>query len=431
MNCRHGLFYHYDSDRTIGSHLRTYGEWAEEEIFLLSRLIRVGATVVDVGANIGTHAIPFARLVGRTGTVIAIDPQTAVIPLLTMNVIVNGLVERVRIVQCLADSSEEPSFSSIVGKLGTVGNFGSNTFVGVKAEANSNPDALIPTIRVPIDMLGLAACDLIKIDVQGFEPDVLKGALETIRRFKPVIYYEQMGSRNHNAISEMLGQLGYRLYMHTARPYNRSNFNNVLNLFGRNTEINVLALPAECEEQVTASLLASDIPIQPLTAPGLLEPDPNVDGIWTLPSDAYVGTLLYGGPEAQPDTWLSRPIPLPDTLSSRPAWSSLKWEIEDLEKFIAITAEAGTLGAHEADINLQVHVYANDEPTKRYWNSFLIGHQMVNREVPDFLPLRLTKSSLTQGQPGVLRGMGTIELRFKSARHYELALRNVAIASHA
>ena len=70
----------------------------------------------------------------------------------------------------------------------------------------------IPTIR--IDDLGLDACDLIQLDVEGFEAFALRGALKTIEKFKPVIVCEEKGlgekfGVGNEEISEMLVKFGY------------------------------------------------------------------------------------------------------------------------------------------------------------------------------------------------------------------------------
>jgi FkbM family methyltransferase len=57
-----------------------------------------------------------------------------------------------------------------------------------------------------IDDLNLEHCDLIHLDVEGYEPDVIKGAIETIKKFSPVVITE----RSHGA--EELKQLGYKKY---------------------------------------------------------------------------------------------------------------------------------------------------------------------------------------------------------------------------
>lgn len=60
------------------------------------------------------------------------------------------------------------------------------------------------TPQFTIDNLGLEACDLIQLDVEGYEPHVIKGAIDTITRFHPVISCENGGS-----VTVQLQELGY------------------------------------------------------------------------------------------------------------------------------------------------------------------------------------------------------------------------------
>src|ERR1039457_4555745 len=76
--CRHGVMAYHPKDSHVGRSLDLYGEWAESELELLGVLLQPGQVAVDVGANIGTHAVFFAERVGATGTVIAFEPQRLV-----------------------------------------------------------------------------------------------------------------------------------------------------------------------------------------------------------------------------------------------------------------------------------------------------------------------------------------------------------------
>ena len=88
---RRGRFYVNLFDEFIGKSLRRYGEWAESELELLERYIKPGDVIVDIGANIGTHTVAFAQLVGPRGLVIAFEPQARIFQLLCANVVANDL----------------------------------------------------------------------------------------------------------------------------------------------------------------------------------------------------------------------------------------------------------------------------------------------------------------------------------------------------
>ncbi|MGI9506782.1 MAG: FkbM family methyltransferase [Geminicoccaceae bacterium] len=77
----------------------------------------------------------------------------------------------------------------------------------------------IPTLR--IDDLGLPACDLIVLDIEGLEAEALAGAVETIGRFRPVLQYEDKGlsvkyGTPKGQIEQIYENFGYRVL---ARPH--------------------------------------------------------------------------------------------------------------------------------------------------------------------------------------------------------------------
>ena len=75
IETKNGRFFIIPGDTIIGKSLKYYGEYAEHEMLLLSRWIQSEDTVIDVGANIGTHAVFFSHQVGPAGKVLAFEAQ--------------------------------------------------------------------------------------------------------------------------------------------------------------------------------------------------------------------------------------------------------------------------------------------------------------------------------------------------------------------
>ena len=86
----HGEMYVIKADAVIGRSLVEYGEWTQSEMAIIAQLIRPGMVVVDVGANVGTHTLALAKLVGAGGHVVALEPQPFVFRLLSANLLLNG-----------------------------------------------------------------------------------------------------------------------------------------------------------------------------------------------------------------------------------------------------------------------------------------------------------------------------------------------------
>src|SRR2546428_7070432 len=92
VDARYGRMMFFANDiGAVSQSLQTYGEWAENELGFMKVLIPRGATVVDVGAYIGTHTLAFAHFAGPDGRVISIEPQDESFALLKRNVAANRL----------------------------------------------------------------------------------------------------------------------------------------------------------------------------------------------------------------------------------------------------------------------------------------------------------------------------------------------------
>ena len=89
FEAKYGSMYVPAQDTVIGMALSLYGEWAEHEIDAITDGLADGETIVDVGANVGTHALAFGARFPRS-PIVALEPQPFVFSLLTANALVNG-----------------------------------------------------------------------------------------------------------------------------------------------------------------------------------------------------------------------------------------------------------------------------------------------------------------------------------------------------
>lgn len=233
--CRHGLMLYNVNDKYIGAMLDRYGEFSEDENEIFQQMLRPGMTVVEAGANIGAHTVPIAQRVGPQGRVLAFEPQRSVFQTLCANLALNGL-EQV-----------EPHWAGVGNADGVISvprldstqpqNFGGLSIGGPQ------PGEGVRLVR--LDSFDLPACHLLKVDVEGMELDVLRGAADTIRRHAPVIYAENDRADRSPALIEQLQTLGYRCYWHLP-PYVRvPNFlGNTRNEFPTLLSANMLCVPA-------------------------------------------------------------------------------------------------------------------------------------------------------------------------------------------
>ncbi len=230
IDSRYGRLTYFANDiGAVSQSLETYGEWAENELTFMKTLIPPGATVVDVGAYIGTHTIAFAQAVGSQGRVISIEPQDATFALLEKNVAANQL-RNVQLKHAAAADHIGTLWVSPI-RVTEKKSFGSAALdrsnfplAHIGSGPNLQKEELMRVQALTIDSLHLDSCALVKIDVEGFEDLVIAGATETLKRLSPVIYAECNAVENGLKTFEMMRELGYTVRLHVVDAFNQHNF---------------------------------------------------------------------------------------------------------------------------------------------------------------------------------------------------------------
>lgn len=178
--------------------------------------LQPGAVVLDVGANIGTVALPLANAVKGGeggGKVYAFEPQQVVSELLKRNVIGNGLEEIVTPVQTALGHRDDENvtmgatYFCPMNKAVVEVDYKSPDKVdsgGVALGAGGERVSML-TLDTFVAREELQRADLLKIDVEGAEPLVLLGAKETLTKFKPVLLIERNDVRLDEKALEALG----------------------------------------------------------------------------------------------------------------------------------------------------------------------------------------------------------------------------------
>lgn len=236
VDAKHGRMLVNENDIYIGRSVRELGEFSEGEIEVFKQLLKPGGVVVEAGANIGTHTLPLAKIVGPKGRVYAFEPQRIVHQTLCANLALNSITN---VSAYWSGVSNEPG-SLFVPPIdySVEQNFG-----GINLQ-NFTEGEQVPLVT--IDSFRLSKLDLLKADVEGMELAVLQGGNDTIQRCKPTLYLEcDRADRAAELIRHILS-LGYDAYWHRPPMYNPQNFfKNPANPFGPVISINVLAIHPE------------------------------------------------------------------------------------------------------------------------------------------------------------------------------------------
>lgn len=207
-------------DKVIGLAISVRGSWEKEQIDLIrSKLLActkadTAISILDVGANIGTHTLAFAQFPFKQVTVHAFEAQRSVYYMLAGSVALNSLDH----VYCHHKAVTDCSGATItIPRLDydSPANFG-----GVELEAAVNPDFEAVAMAGQFESIETARLDdydyenlrLIKIDVEGMEHKVLAGARSTIERHRPLIFIEY-SKTDFTELTRLLREQRYVSYL--------------------------------------------------------------------------------------------------------------------------------------------------------------------------------------------------------------------------
>lgn len=146
------------------------------ELSLFKEHVKPGMTIVDVGANIGYHVLMFEDLLGGKGKIVAIEPSPENLVELYANVEGNNL------------KNVQVHPVAIGARIASIGvKSGINGGILESPEESGSSDGIQ---LVPMTDLISEKVDFIKIDVDGYEGEVLKGAVDVLRDHHPTLLLE-------------------------------------------------------------------------------------------------------------------------------------------------------------------------------------------------------------------------------------------------
>jgi FkbM family methyltransferase len=221
VDTQHGQMFVLSGDTVIGRSLRIYGEFSGDEVSSISQLIDPGSLALDVGANIGVHTLAMAQAVGPTGRVVALEPQRHCHQVLCANVVANGLTN----VDCIRAAAGRISGVCGIPDMPpqTRMNFGAAT---IAADSAAPQTVEVPLVALDDLKLPGQPCSFVKVDAEGHEVEVLKGAEALIRTHRPTLYVEAHSEQNLRDLASLLSQdPDYLLYIHHTFYFRKNNYN--------------------------------------------------------------------------------------------------------------------------------------------------------------------------------------------------------------
>lgn len=160
----------------------------EDEAIFLNRLVKIGSTVIDIGANVGTLTLPLSLQVEKSGRVFSIEANPTTFKYLKGNIELNKFKNIVAINKAVGDSIGKLNFSNV----------SSDDLNRVVVDGSKD------SIEVPVDTIDnivhrekIGRIRLMKIDIEGYELFALKGGTETLKKVD-ILFFESWENHFNN-----------------------------------------------------------------------------------------------------------------------------------------------------------------------------------------------------------------------------------------
>jgi FkbM family methyltransferase len=178
LDTRIGTFWFDRRDVLLTPFIRTHGVWEADVMKLMTRKLRPGDVVVDVGANVGFHTVLASRLVGPAGRVYALEPMPWTLEVLRANVARHECTN----VEVLPVAATETSGSMRLASR-------EHELSSARLTPDEEPGVDVETAPLD-DVLPGVIADFVKVDVEGAEPSALRGARALLQRSRPLVVVE-------------------------------------------------------------------------------------------------------------------------------------------------------------------------------------------------------------------------------------------------
>ena len=219
------------------------GRYEPNEFHLLAKILRPGMTFIDVGANMGLYSLFSAKKVGEHGKVLAFEPSRREYEVVKKNVEANRLSNVTLLHLALSDKPAEVELLIAPSR-----HSGHNTLGGFAYDTPLERRERVAAERLDdvVRKESLTRADVIKMDIEGAELRALRGAVETLARFRPILFVEvsdrslrQQGCTREDLLDFILRR-GYLLYQFDRQ----TGFPVALKLQSLSESENVVAVPA-------------------------------------------------------------------------------------------------------------------------------------------------------------------------------------------
>lgn len=247
---RDGITYDLDLSQGIDFAIYLANVYERQTRAALRRLVSPGSLVLDIGANIGAHTLPLARQVGPEGRVLAFEPTDFAFRKLSRNLELNpDLASRVTAHHCFLTATDADQVPAAIYSSWPLEHQAGLHAKHLGREMRTEA-AKARSVDSVLAQLGGRPVQLVKLDVDGFECDVLRGARNMLSTMRPVFVMEiapYVLVERGASLDEMLSFFvpnGYKFYDERTEQPLPSTAPELLRMIGDGAGINVIARAA-------------------------------------------------------------------------------------------------------------------------------------------------------------------------------------------
>ena len=247
---RNNIRWELDIREGIDLSIYLLGIFERHTVNAYRKFIKPGYVVLDIGANIGAHTLIMADIVGSNGNVIAFEPTDYAYNKLIKNIDLNlRLKKNINPQQVMLSSNDESLVDELIYSSWPVDSNGIHNIHPVHmGEYKSTSNAKSCTLDSILKNLNINKVDFIKIDVDGYEYDILCGAEHTLSLLKPVLCFEfapYVIKERGQTIEMLLNKIdsyGYKLFKENGYEELPSDAKILNKMVGEESSINIIAV---------------------------------------------------------------------------------------------------------------------------------------------------------------------------------------------
>lgn len=202
-------------DDLLQQHIFTYGYYEKAATEMWKHCIKTAKTVVDIGANVGYYSIITAKYGPKDVQIYSFEPMTQTNKRAWDNIKLNSFNNIHLQKLAVSDTVKKETIA-----LGEEANWGGSKIVHEAVSDNVHSEQIETiTLDAFVQEKSIKQIDVIKMDIEGYEPFALKGMKESLTKFKPLVFIEieevLLSKFNYKAedVFQYFWDLGYSAYL--------------------------------------------------------------------------------------------------------------------------------------------------------------------------------------------------------------------------